>query len=120
MGKYEFDSCEDFIHDYLFPQENANRCDVRWAEVGRNTVMRVDAIGKPFEMSVHPYTLEELDEAAHSCDLIRRSDLTVNIDGGQYGVGGDVPAMATLKPQYKLPKFKTLNLSFRLAFKNVK
>lgn len=119
LGVYEFDTCEDFIHDYLFPQENANRCDVRWLEVGKNdTVLRVDAIGKPFEASVHPYTMDELHKADHSCYLNRRDTLTVNIDGGQYGVGGDVPAMATLKPQYKLPRFKELSMSCIISFGN--
>jgi hypothetical protein len=41
----------------------------------------------------------------------------VNIDGGQQGVGGDVPAVATLKPQYKLPKMQTLTLRCALQFK---
>lgn len=117
LGVYKFDSCEDFIHDYLYPQENANRCDVRWLEVGNgDTVLRVDAVEKPFETSVHPYSMEELHKADHSCYLARRNSLTVNIDGGQYGVGGDIPAMATLKPQYKLPKFKELNMSCIISF----
>ncbi len=116
LGVYHFPSAEDFIHDYLYPQENANRCDVRWLEVGTDTVLKVEAVGKPFEASVHPYSLEELDKATHSCDLARRNSLTVNIDGGQYGVGGDVPAMATLKPQYKLPKFQTLTMKCVLSF----
>lgn len=116
LGVYEFDSCEDFIHDYLFPQENANRCDVRWLEVGKDTVMHVDAIGKPFEASVHPYTLDALSLADHECYLEREDYLTVNLDGGQHGVGGDVPAVATLKPQYKLPKFKKLEFSCSISF----
>lgn len=117
LGKYAFDSCEDFIHDYLYPQENANRCDVRWLEVGSDIVMRVDAVGKPFEASVHPYTMKELDDATHSCDLGRRDTLTVNLDGGQYGVGGDVPAIATLKPQYTLPKYKELSFTCSISFR---
>ena len=66
---------------------------------------------------MHPYTLEELDAAKHSCDLPRHDYLTVNIDGGQQGVGGDVPAVATLKPQYKLPKMQTVTLRCTLQFK---
>ncbi|MCD7774191.1 MAG: DUF4981 domain-containing protein [Clostridiales bacterium] len=117
LGVYSFNSAEDFIHDYLYPQENANRCDVRWIKVGKNDIsMTVDAVGKPFEASVHPYTLKELDNADHSCYLPREKSLTVNIDGGQYGVGGDVPAIATLKPQYKLPKYKTLTLDCVISF----
>lgn len=120
LGVYEFNSCNDFIHDYLFPQENANRCDVRWLEVGNETYLRVDAIGKPFEASVHPYTLDDLQQADHSCYLPNRDSLTVYIDGGQQGVGGDVPAIATLKPQYKLPKFKTLSMKCSISFNKKK
>lgn len=116
LDVYEFESCDDFIHDYLFPQENANRCDVRWLEVGDKTCLRVDAIGKPFEASVHPYSLEELQKADHSCYLPKHDSLTVYIDGGQQGVGGDVPAIATLKPQYKLPKFRTLSMKCSISF----
>lgn len=117
LGVYHFKSAEDFIHDYLYPQENGNRCDVRWLEVGSDVKLRVDAVGRAFEAGVHPYTLEELDAAKHSCDLPRHDYLTVNIDGGQQGVGGDVPAVATLKPQYKLPKMQTLTLRCALQFK---
>lgn len=117
LGVYDFESAEDFIHDYLFPQENANRCDVRWLEVGKDTGVRVDAIGKPFEASVHPYRLDELDEADHECYLARRDSLTVYIDGGQHGVGGDVPAVATLKKQYKLPKYEVLTMNCSIEFK---
>lgn len=116
LGVYSFESCEDFIHDYLFPQENANRCDVRWLEVGNDVKLRVDALGKPFEASVHPYTLDALAAADHECYLEREDYLTVNIDGGQHGVGGDIPAVATLKSQYKLPKMKTLELRCSLSF----
>lgn len=117
LGVYNFESCEDFIHDYLFPQENANRCDVRWLEVGKDTCLRVDALGKPFEASVHPYILSELQTADHSCYLPRHDFLTVYIDGGQHGVGGDIPAIAALKPQYKLPKFKKLSMKCIISFR---
>ena len=117
LGVYHFKSAEDFIHDYLYPQENGNRCDVRWLEVGNRVKLRVDAVGRAFEASVHPYTLEELDAAKHACDLPRHDYLTVNIDGGQQGVGGDIPAMATLKPQYKLPKMQTVTMRCALQFK---
>ena len=120
LGVYEFESAEDFIHDYLFPQENANRCDVRWLEIGKDNVVRVDAVNKPFEASVHPYSIDELDEADHECYLGRRDSLSVYIDGGQHGVGGDVPAIATLKKQYKLPKYEKLEMSCSISFESNK
>ena len=42
---------------------------------------------------------------------------TVYIDGKQRGVGGDVPAMATLKYQYKIPKGYDYSFGFRIAVK---
>ncbi len=113
LGVYKFDSAENFIHDYLFPQENANRCDVRWIRVGG---LRVDMTKKPFEASVHPYTKKMLFDAKHSCELGRKDELTVNIDGMQQGVGGDTPAVATLKKQYLIPVFKKLKLDVVLSF----
>ncbi|MBQ2775027.1 MAG: DUF4981 domain-containing protein [Clostridia bacterium] len=113
LGVYSFDSVEDFIHDYLFPQENANRCDVRWLKVGG---LRVDMMKKPFEASVHPYTKQMLLDAKHSCELGRKEELTVNIDGMQQGVGGDTPAVATLKKQYMIPVYKKLKLDVVLSF----
>ncbi len=117
LGVYSFNTCEEFIHDYLFPQENANRCDVRWIEIGGENGIRVDAADAPLEASVHPYTLEELQCADHSCYLNRRNSLTVYIDGAQQGVGGDVPALAVLKPQYKIKKLKKLTMKCILSFK---
>ena len=43
--------------------------------------------------------------------------LTVNIDGRQRGVGGDVPGIATLKPQYKILPRRAQSLKFRLVIK---
>lgn len=110
-------TAEDFLHDYLYPQENGNHIGVKWLEIGGEKGVQVTAIEKPFEMSVHPYTLEMLDNAKHLHELESLDYLTVNIDGGQRGVGGDVPAMACLKPQYKLLKNKPHNLKFRLTVK---
>ena len=116
LGVYRFQSAESFIHDYLFPQENANRCDVRWLKVGNERGVTVSAADTPFEMSVHPYTKKALYNAAHSCELERSTNLTVNIDGRQQGVGGDIPAIATLKKPYKIPKYKKLELKVILSF----
>lgn len=116
VDAYKFDSAEDFIHDYLYPQENSNRCDVRWVSVGEDVGVKVSAIAKTFEMSVHPYTKKMLKDALHLHELDRKDTLTVNIDGRQQGVGGDVPAMATLKPAYVIDKLKKLDFSVVIEF----
>ncbi|MDR0751442.1 MAG: DUF4981 domain-containing protein [Christensenellaceae bacterium] len=108
---------EDFVHDYLYPQENGGHTEIRYLSIGGDNGILIEALDKPFEMSVHPYTLEMLDSAKHLHELAGLDYLTVNIDGKQRGVGGDIPAIAVLKPQYKiLPNIKH-TFKFRLTLK---
>lgn len=95
-------SAEDFIHDYLYPQENGNHTGVRYAKIGDGNGVSLRAVDKPFEMTVHPYTCETLHNTQHMHELERDDKLTICVDGKQRGVGGDVPAMACTKPQYKI------------------
>ncbi|MBO7156518.1 MAG: DUF4981 domain-containing protein [Clostridia bacterium] len=108
---------EDFVHDYLYPQENGNHTELRWLNVGGNRGISIVASEKPFEASVHPYTLDMLDQAKHMHELEGLDYLTVNVDGRQRGVGGDTPAMACLKPQYKILPRKAQSLKFRFVIK---
>ena len=102
----------DFEHDYLVPQENGNHCDTRYLVVGGEDGLRFEALDKPFEFSVHDYTREELEAATHAHELVHGGKIEVSIDGKQRGVGGDIPALACVKPQYKIPHGKVHELSF--------
>lgn len=105
---------EDFLHDYLYPQENGGHTEVRWLKVGGNKGVKVEAKEKPFEMTVHPYSYEMLNEAQHLHELKTLDYLTIYIDGKQRGVGGDVPALASLKPKYKILPRQVHTLKFRI------
>lgn len=109
---------EDFNHEYLFPQENGNHTQARFLDLGNDkNGLTILADKKPFEFSVLPYTTQKLDEAKHLHELVKDNFYSVNIDGKQRGVGGDIPAVACLKPQYKiLPKQKH-TLNFRMIIK---
>ncbi|MDE7216042.1 MAG: DUF4981 domain-containing protein, partial [Clostridia bacterium] len=107
---------EDFIHDYLYPQENGNRTAVRYAKIGDGNGVSLRAIDKAFEMTIHPYTCETLQNTQHMHELERENMLTVCVDGKQRGVGGDVPAMANTKPQYKILPKQEHTLRFAAKF----
>ena len=113
LGVYE-GKAEDFIHDYLVPQENGNHTQIRYASVGGENGVKITADGAPFEMTVHPYTCDELFKAQHLHELKKENRLTVCIDGAQRGVGGDIPAIASLKPKYKIPALKKHSFAVRL------
>lgn len=108
---------EDFLHDYLYPQENGNHTGVRWLDIGGDEGFKILADEKPFQFSAHPYTLEMLDSAKHLHELKSLDYLSVYIDGNQRGVGGDIPALANTKPQYKILPRETHTLKVRFTVK---
>ncbi|MEH1125460.1 glycoside hydrolase family 2 TIM barrel-domain containing protein [Micromonospora sp. CPCC 206061] len=71
---------------YVYPQENGNRREVRWAELSGEGRLRIT--GAPhFDLTVRPWTTEDLAAAAHPTDLVRRDRLYVNLDVAQNGIG---------------------------------
>lgn len=81
---------DDFIEPYVFPQENANRTDIRWMLLSdkKNTGLIIIA-DSLLSMSAWPYTEENLNNARHTYDLQDTASLTLNIDLIQMGVGGN-------------------------------
>lgn len=79
-----------WITPYVRPQENANRCDIRWISfTGPDGGIRIDAAGDPFSASAWPYSAGDLAAARHDIDLPVRDFLTIQLDAAQMGVGGD-------------------------------
>lgn len=73
---------------YLFPQENGNRTEVRWARLTApdGTGLRVD--GDPFfELTARRWTSEDLDRARHPNELRPGEHVWVNADLAHQGIG---------------------------------
>ncbi|MCH7919509.1 MAG: hypothetical protein IIC50_16175 [Planctomycetes bacterium] len=105
VGRYR-KSLADMVHPYVRPQENGNRVDVRWMALTDEEGHGLLVLGQPLlSMSAWPYTQEALETATHLYDLEAGDAITLNIDLGQTGVGGDNSWGArphdeyTLKPQ---------------------
>ena len=108
----------ELIHNYVKPQENGNRTDVRWAALTNEENVGFfisDIGGTHLSISVWPYSLEDLELANHTYDLPKREFITLNIDYKQCGVGGDVPAMAMLHKKYKLKGNEDYTYTFRIV-----
>ncbi len=96
---------EKFVTPYVRPQENANRCDVRWirfANDERQQVQFTAENGGSFSASAWPYTQQTLNSAAHDFELSPGLNTVVNIDGAQMGVGGDNSWGLPVLGQYQL------------------
>jgi beta-galactosidase len=117
IGLHDMD-VEDFVHDYVMPQENGNRTDVRrfvLHNIDGEGLRITDVSGEFLSFSVWPYTQRDLWEAKHIHELTRRDFLTLNIDHRQQGVGGDAPAVAQLHEEFRLKKNRTYSYSFLLS-----
>ena len=95
---------EGMTHDYLRPQENGNRSDVRWIALTDEAGNGLLAVGMPLlEVSCWPYTMADLEAAKHPHELPRRDSTTVNLDFQQMGVGGDTSWGRLPHAEYRLP-----------------
>jgi beta-galactosidase len=102
VGRYS-GRVADLVHDYVRPQENANRTDVRWIALTGPDGSGLLASGLPLlSVSAWPYTMEDLETTTHAGLLPRRDTITLNLDYRQTGVGGDDGWGARPHPQYTL------------------
>jgi beta-galactosidase len=97
---------DDWITPYVRPQENANRCDVRWIAFtdAAGTGLRASATAdQPLSVSAWPYTMNDLSNTRHDFELPRRETITVNLDHLQMGVGGDNSWGLPVNKPYRIP-----------------
>ena len=81
---------EEFVYDYVEPQENANRIDVRWIAMLDKDSKGLVAVGvEPLSVSAWPYSFEKLMKSEHINELRPFDDfITLNLDLIQMGIGG--------------------------------
>ncbi|GAA2066780.1 glycoside hydrolase family 2 TIM barrel-domain containing protein [Streptomyces albiaxialis] len=90
--------------DYVRPQENGARMDVRWAELTDRPGgegLRVEADPAPFWFTARRWTSEYLDAARHTTDLVAGDTVWVNLDHGMQGIGSQSCGPGVL-PEYRL------------------
>jgi beta-galactosidase len=119
LGVYEM-PLSDYETEYVHPQDNGNRCDIRWFEIASQIVNRklhVDACGNPLCIRAWDYGEEDLEGAAHPHEIQRGRFVNLNIDAAIHGVGGaDTWGKRTL-PQYTVPANQPHHYSFMLYFR---
>jgi beta-galactosidase len=79
----------NFMENYVYPQENGNRTDVRWMYMHNGNKGILIIADSLLSMSVWPYTEEEINRATHTNELEDAGFIIVNIDLIQMGVGGN-------------------------------
>lgn len=87
VGVYQM-KVDDLFTNYVMPQENGNRSDVRWVSLTDERGAGVLAAGHPLmQFSAHHVTTQQLDTAHHTCDLDWNEEITLHLDDAQHGLG---------------------------------
>lgn len=111
---------EDLAYDYIRPQENGNRSDLRWATLTNSAGVGLKISGTPsFDFSAHHQPLSDFDPGMekaqrHYTDIVKRDLVNVNVDYKQTGVGGDNSWGAIAWEKYQLPP-QNYSYSFLLS-----
>lgn len=103
-------------YDYARPQESGTRTDIRFLNLTGEGIRMLRFESSPhFDFSIWPYTMKNLEAAAHPTDLKEAGFWTLNLDKRQMGVGGDDSwSLKSLPiPKYRLESFgKELEFEF--------
>lgn len=116
LDVYESNSYKN-LSKYLVPQECGNRTGTRWIKVQNadNEGLKFTYVDKPFEFSVLPYSMMQLEDALHLEDLNESNFTYVNIIGKQMGVGGDDSWGAPILEEFKIDSSKDLEYEFYIS-----
>jgi beta-galactosidase len=116
IGLYE-SKLENFTTNYAVPQDNANRCDVRWISLFDQNGNSIGIQGlQPLCFRAWPYTEDDVEKANHPFDLPTRDFINLNIDLNIHGVGGDDSWGAPTMEKYTNPGNKPYSYGFILDY----
>jgi beta-galactosidase len=118
IGLYE-SKLENFITNYAVPQDNSNRCDVRWVSFTdpNGNSIKIEGL-QPLCFRAWPYTEDDVEKANHPFDLPTRDFINLNIDLNIHGVGGDDSWGAPTMEKYTNPGNKPYSYGFILDYHN--
>ncbi|MFY7899644.1 MAG: glycoside hydrolase family 2 TIM barrel-domain containing protein [Chitinophagaceae bacterium] len=108
LGVYKQTIADQFVSNYIRPQENGYKTDIRWVQLYNQQSVGIKISGlQPICFSALPYMTEDLDPGVtkkqqHPSNLNERKFTTVHIDLNQRGVGGDNSWGALPHKQYLL------------------
>jgi beta-galactosidase len=118
IGLYESE-LSHFITNYVAPQDNANRCDVRWFSLADQSGNRIHVTGlQPLCFRAWPYTEDDLEKARHPFELPVRDLINLNIDLNIHGVGGNDAWGARTMNKYTIDGNKPYRYGFILDYQD--
>jgi beta-galactosidase len=75
--------------DYMRPQENGNKTDVRWVKLTNATGVGIRAAGEQsLNVTARHFTKADMERAGYTFQMKRHAETYLNLDGRQMGAGG--------------------------------
>jgi beta-galactosidase len=88
IGVYKSTVDKEWV-EYMRPQENGNKTDVRWVALTNAQGTGILAIGAPtLSVGAKHYTEEDMGRAGYTFQMQRHPEIFLNLDGQQMGAGG--------------------------------
>ncbi len=116
IGNYE-SKLENFISNYPAPQDNANRCDIRWLSFSEQNGSSINVTGlQPLCFHAWSYTEDDLEKAKHPFDLPKRDFINLNMDLNIHGVGGNDTWGAKTMDKYTIDGNKPYSYGFMMEY----
>lgn len=113
MGLYA-NTVDGLFTNYVIPQENGNHMGCKWVSMTNDRGMGLLASTESdFNFSASWYEDKDLDDAKHTCDLVKRDYIVFNVDYKQNALGTNSCGQWQLD-KYRA-KFEDFKLSFRLT-----
>ena len=113
MGLYA-NTVDGLFTNYVIPQENGKHMGCKWVSMTNDRGMGLLASTEgDFNFSASWYEDKDLDDAKHTCDLVKRDYIVFNVDYKQNALGTNSCGQWQLD-KYRA-KFEDFKLSFRLT-----
>ena len=109
MGIYR-STVEDMVTNYVYPQENGHREDVRWFGIGDGEHTLLCTMKQPLGLNLANYTDESLEKANHPWQVEKADQVIIHLDYAHSGLGSNSCG------EEQLEQFKVKRQDFSMSF----
>lgn len=104
--------------EYMRPQENGNKTDVRWVKLTNAAGIGLMAAGAPtLNVTARHFAKDDLEQAAYTFQMKRHPETYLNLDLKEMGAGGIDSWSPNAYPMtpYRIPSDQPYTYSYRLS-----
>lgn len=117
IGVYSSTVDKEWV-EYMRPQENGNKTDVRWVKLTNADGVGLMAIGAhPLNVTARHYSKDDMERAGYTFQMKRHPETYLNLDWKEMGAGGIDSWSANAWPMspYRIPSDQAYSYRYRLT-----